>query len=175
MNIKNSAIPKNWYIISLAISISALAGAYISQYGFDMQPCLLCLYQRIPFAVIIAISILALSFTPTKKLLNLVALIAINLAFEINALIAGFHVGVEQGWWQGFTGCSTPKFPEGITGAERLEMIRNTPFVSCTDIQFELFGISMAGYNFILCLLMGGLTMVFITFYLKNNSKKRQN
>jgi disulfide bond formation protein DsbB len=78
-----------------------------------------------------------------------------GLALRAGAGIAAFHVGVEQHWWQGTAGCHAPGFDAGMTIDELREAMLNTDFAACDQIPWELFGISMAGYNFLFSLALG--------------------
>lgn len=135
------------------VSAFALIFALIAQYGFNLQPCILCLYQRIPYAVVIALAILGIAATkamgPKFGAFN-IALCGI--AFLVNSGIAFYNVGVEQGWYA--SGCSTPDF-SSMTPDEIMASIRSAPTVPCDQIAWSLLGISMAGYNVILCLGLG--------------------
>lgn len=135
------------------ISAFALAFALTAQYAFNMQPCVLCIYQRIPYAVVIALAIMGILATkamgPRYGALN-VALCGI--AFLVNSGIAFYNVGVEQHWW--VSGCSTPTFAN-MSPEEALQAIRNAPLARCDEIAWSLFGISMAGYNVLMCLVLG--------------------
>ena len=73
--------------------------------------------------------------------------------------IAGFHVGVEQHWWQGTAGCHAPGFDADLTIDELREAMLGTSFVPCDQIAWELFGLSMAGYNFLFSLAMGAAVL----------------
>jgi disulfide bond formation protein DsbB len=132
-------------MVALA-SIFALGFAYTAQYGFDMQPCILCLYQRWPYRIAIGIGVFAFIMARHSEKLTRRILWLAPLAFIVDAGIAFFQVGVEQKWWHGFTGCSAPDLSK-LSGAELYAAIQSAPVVSCDVIQFELFGISMAGYN----------------------------
>lgn len=133
----------------LVLSLSALAAALLSQYGGGLQPCVLCLWQRVPFVVVAVLSLIALlrpvSLTP------MLALCA--LALLINAGIATFHVGVEQHWWSGPGTCSTD-LARGLSDLNAADflMALDTPApVPCDQPPWTLFGVSMAGYNVLLC------------------------
>jgi len=132
-----------------AISVAALTAALISQYVFDMHPCYLCLWQRIPYAVVILLAVLGVVATKIMGAKYGAFNIALcGIAFLINSGIAFYHVGVEQGWFS--SGCTFGDLA-GLSPEEIAEAIANAPSVSCADIPFELFGISMAGYNVLLC------------------------
>jgi len=76
------------------------------------------------------------------------------LALLVGAGIAAFHAGVEQGWWKGLEACAAgSKAPGTLEGA--FEALKKGPVASCSDIPWQLFGISMAGYNFLISLAVG--------------------
>ncbi|NQV60015.1 MAG: disulfide bond formation protein B [Alphaproteobacteria bacterium] len=134
------------FLVPLA-AVTALALAFIGQYGFDLQPCVLCIYQRWPFAIATILCLLAL--TPWLRpaapwLLGFAALV-----LAVNAGIAVYHVGVEQYWWIGSEACVGPRSGAGKaqTLAELRAQIMATPITRCDEVAFSLFGVSMAGYN----------------------------
>src|SRR5258708_21125576 len=89
-------------LLVLAASSVALATAFAAQYWGGLQPCVLCLYQRWPYAVAIALALVALALGGAARGWT-VGLAGV--AFTVGAGIAMFHVGVEQGWWQGTSEC----------------------------------------------------------------------
>ena len=139
-------------------SIFVLTLAYISQYGFDLQPCILCLHQRKPFFAIIAITALTLLIPYLSKYQKLALNLSILLLLT-NAVIATYNVGVEKKIFQGPTHCSD--LPDNPTTIEELkELLLATKAVRCDEPAFTFLTISMAGWNVIYCLLLA----VIITF-----------
>jgi disulfide bond formation protein DsbB len=132
-----------------AASAALLAGALAFQYWGGLQPCVLCLWQRYAHVGVMGFAMLAfvLGRTPTGGLL----LIASGLAALAGAGIAGFHVGVEQHWWQGTSECGSTLGPAATIDELRARLLAQ-PVVRCDEVAWSLFGISMAGYNFILSL-----------------------
>jgi disulfide bond formation protein DsbB len=131
------------FLVPLA-AVAALALAFIGQYVFDLQPCVLCIYQRWPFAIATVLCLVALTpwLRPTASwLLGLTALV-----LATNAGIAVYHVGVEQYWWIGSEAC-VGKAGTAQTLAELRAQIMATPVTRCDEVAFSLFGVSMAGYN----------------------------
>ncbi len=126
----------------VAASIVALGGALASQYFGGLAPCILCLYQRVPYAVVIALGLLAW-FVPRYAGW---ALALAALAFLTGGGIAVFHVGVEQHWWEGTQSCTGDSSAALSVDALRAQ-IMNAPVVKCDEVQWSLFGVSMAGYN----------------------------
>lgn len=130
--------------LALLLPAALLGGALIGQYGFGLYPCEMCMWQRWPHlaAIILAFLALILRSGPVSRLLVLAAAIAIM----VSGLIGGFHAGVEYGWWEGLTSCAT-NIP---AGGNMLDSIMNAPLVRCDVAPWSLFGISLAGYNFLL-------------------------
>ena len=139
------------------VSFGALATALVAQYGFDLQPCVLCVYQRVPYAAALALGLLGLLVTRPPALPRLLVLGA-GLAFLIGAGIAGFHVGVEQKWWAGTASCSTPVIDLNLSMEElQRQLDQASSFAACDEVPWSLFGISMAGYNLILSLVLAAV------------------
>ncbi len=141
--------PRLVFALLLGASAAILAAAFASQYIGGLEPCVLCLYQRVPYGAVIVLSgpglgLSGLAPPPKGVIAGLGGLCAA--AFLVNAGIASFHVGVEQQWWQGTEAC-------GAAGAmartieELRAQIFAAPVVRCDVVPWSLFGISMAGYN----------------------------
>lgn len=142
----------------LLLAVTALGGALTSQYAFGMNPCPLCIYQRWPYAIIIALSLLALFMELKKKEKAAAALVFLcGLALLAGGAIAAYHVGVEQHWWKSFLEGCTVSFDNA---QDLLKQIESTRAARCDEIPWSLFGISMAGYNAIISLIAGPLTLL---------------
>ena len=140
-------------VVALASAVT-LGAALISQYGFGLQPCVLCIWQRYPYGVAIALG--ALAFFLAGNTTAARALIALaGLVFLADAAIAAFHVGVEQKWWAGTAECGG-NLATGLSAEDLKAQLQAAPIVRCDEVAWSLFGISMAGYNFLLAL-AGGL------------------
>jgi disulfide bond formation protein DsbB len=135
-------------------SAGLLAGAFLFQYVGGLAPCQLCLWQRWPHAAAVVIGVLALA-TGGRALLLLGAAAALA-----TAGIGMFHVGVEQGWWQGLASCTAGSI-SGLSTADLLnpEVVIAAP-VRCDAIAWEMLGISMAGWNVILSLIFASLWLL---------------
>jgi len=131
-------------------ALSALIFVYVMQYGFGLQPCVLCLWQRLPYALALIASFAALLWQPygrqTTLLLALCALI-----FAVGAGLAFYHSGIERHWWAGTAGCTSQ--PLTANSAEDLRrQLLQTPVAHCDQITWRLFGLSMANWNVLLSL-----------------------
>jgi disulfide bond formation protein DsbB len=134
----------------LAGSTALLLGALAFQYLGGLAPCHLCLLQRWPHAAAIAIGLLILAW-PKRGLALLGALVVL-----VGAGIAVYHVGGEQHWCAGPTTCTAPE-PGAQSSGELLDQILATPVVLCDQVAWSLWGISMAGWNAILSLVLAWL------------------
>jgi disulfide bond formation protein DsbB len=134
-----------------AASGGALFAAIYSQLALGLEPCILCLYQRMPFFVAMILSVIGLAMQYNMKLVRaIIALCA--LLFLANAGIATYHTGVELKWWaSAVEGCAVPDFN---ADPSLIEKIMTTPAASCSDIAWKdpLFGLTMANWNVMYCL-----------------------
>ncbi|MBV1917772.1 MAG: disulfide bond formation protein B [Sphingomonadaceae bacterium] len=128
-------------LVALAAPAALLLGAYVSQYGFGLFPCEMCWWQRYPHFVALGFAALAIIRPPAMPMLWLAAL-----AIAVSGSIGGFHAGVEYGWWEGVTACAAPSVE---AGADPLAAILSAPLVRCDVAPWGLFGISLAGWNFL--------------------------
>lgn len=144
-------------LLLLLGSGGALMGALYFQYGMDLAPCALCYDQRYAHGAALVPAALAV-FVRGRMQLLLVGLSA--LALLVGAGIAGYHVGVEQGWWAGPSGCSSPAFAD-LDIAQLRAALDATPVIRCDEIPWSLFGLSMAAYNLLLSL---GLALVALAW-----------
>ncbi len=130
--------------LALLVPAGLLGGALFSQYVGGLYPCEMCYWQRWPHAAAILLAIGALiSPLGSPRTRHLVLLAAAAIA--ISGAIGVFHAGVELGYWEGITTCTT-------TGAVSLEDILNVPLIRCDQVQWSFLGISMAGWNAIISL-----------------------
>lgn len=140
--------------LSLIIPSALLGGALISEHVFGLYPCEMCMWQRWPHLVAIILALGAIALRGHKLSKFIVADAA--LAILISGLIGSFHAGVEYGWWEGITSCATTV----AAGGDMLDSIMNAPLVRCDVAPWSLFGISLAGFNFILS--VGGAILIFV-------------
>jgi disulfide bond formation protein DsbB len=154
----NKFDPRLAPLLVILAAVASLAVAFASQYWGGLQPCVLCIYQRYPYGVIIALGVVGLLVAGKPNWLRIVLVLA-GLVFLLDAGIAFFHVGVEQKWWQGTAACGTT-FDPGLSAEELKELLLNQPMIRCDEIPWSLFGISMAGYNFIYAAMGGLMTLM---------------
>lgn len=131
-------------------SLALLFGAFAFQHIGGLAPCKLCIWQRYPHVAAILIGAVAL-FVPLPALIALGALAALT-----TAAIGGYHVGVEQGWFEGPTAC-TASGTSGVDADALFDQIMAAPLIRCDEIAWQFAGLSMAGWNMVLSLGFAGL------------------
>ena len=136
-------------LIPLAIlgaSVGALGFAYTAELDFGLEPCPLCLYQRVPFTAAGILALLALA-GPLGGRAESVVIFLCGLIFLIGSGLAFYHVGVEQHWWAS-AACSGT-MPGELTLADIQKALTTGEPKACDIVDWQLFGISMAGYNIV--------------------------
>jgi disulfide bond formation protein DsbB len=141
-----------------AIAAATLAGAWFFQLVLDIRPCPLCLEQRYAYYLAVPLGAL-LAWAAAKHAARgvLVAgLVLLALAALANAYLGAYHAGVEWGFWQGPTECSGPVLDLGRAGSlfDNLDKVK---VIRCDEVQWRFLGVSLAGYNVLISLLMASL------------------
>jgi disulfide bond formation protein DsbB len=141
-----------------ALSLATLAGAWFFEYGLKLPPCPLCLEQRIPYHVMIPLSLLlgiaALARAPRK--LIVVGFAAILIAALCNVVLGTYHAGVEWRWWPGPPDCSGP-LTNLNTGGSLLDQLHGVHVVRCDEAAWRFLGLSLAGYNVLISLALAAI------------------
>jgi disulfide bond formation protein DsbB len=146
---------------ALAIAIIAaatLAGAWFFQLVLDIRPCPLCLEQRYAYYLAIPLgALVALAAARDAPRTVLMAGLAIlGLAALGNAWLGAYHAGVEWHFWQGPTDCTGPVGNLGSAG-NLLERLDTVKVIRCDEVQWRFLGLSLAGYNVLISLLMAAI------------------
>ncbi len=136
-------------------SLGLLIGALLFQYLGDMAPCKMCYWQRYPHvgAIVIA-GIILITGIGVFAVLGLLSAL-------ITAGIGGFHAGVEQGWWEGPQSCTSTSI-DHLSTEELLAQIMSAPMVRCDEIPWQMFGLSMAGWNMVVSICLAVLWTIAI-------------
>jgi disulfide bond formation protein DsbB len=128
-------------VIALLAPILLYGGALVSQYGFGLYPCEMCYWQRWPHQAAMVLAALALLLRRNPAAMRGLTLLA-AVAIAISGAIGVFHAGVEYGWWEGLTTCSST-----TSGPISLNDIFAAPLIRCDVPQWTLGPISLAGFN----------------------------
>jgi disulfide bond formation protein DsbB len=141
-----------------AVAAATLAGAWFFQLVLDIRPCPLCLEQRyayylaIPLGALVAFA--AAKDAPRPLLLGGLAVLAI--AALCNIVLGTYHAGVEWHFWQGPTECTGPSGNLGSAGS-LLDRLNTVKVIRCDEVQWRFLGVSLAGYNVLISLLMAAI------------------
>jgi len=156
---------KNKTILNLILlfSIFALIAAYFIQYVLKHQPCNLCLIERIPYIFSIILTCICLF---TKKFEKF-SLIILSLIFFSATLISFYHFGIEQGFIKESLVCDLDDESNILSREALLNQLKEMP-VSCKDVTFKIFGLSLATFNVFITLVLGVITTKLFLTYEKN-------
>ena len=149
---------KNLFII-LIIIVLVLISTFVIEYKLGFQPCKLCLYERIPYFI----SILLISKIFFTKSYERLTLLLLSLVFIISSILAFYHFGIEQGFFKESLSSTTGNLSETLTKEELLtQLSENT--ISCKDVNFRIFGLSLATINTIFSI---ALTVIFMRLFIR--------
>ncbi len=142
------------------VAAATIAGAWFFQLVLDIRPCPLCLEQRyayylaIPLAALVAMA----ATRDAPRWLLAVGLAILALATLANAGLGTYHSGVEWGWWPGPTECTGPINDLGSAGS-LLDRLQTVKVIRCDEVQWRFLGLSLAGYNVLISLLMAAIAL----------------
>ena len=148
---------KKFYLLIFLISIISLLGAVFIENVLEQSPCRLCLYQRIPY--LFSIFICFFGFNYYKNFLWMYLLLIL---FIISAILSGYHVGIENSIFEEFSGCTS----ENINITNKLDLLNNLKktMPSCKNVDFKLFGLSLATINLIISLIISAISITLIKY-----------
>ncbi len=154
-----------------AIAALTLCGAWFFEYVLGIVPCPLCLEQRYAYYLLILLGV-ALGFAAPRGLPRGVlaaGLIIMALAALANAGLGAYHSGVEWGFWPGPDTCSGPRVDFGKAGS-LLDNLDKTKVIRCDEVQWRFLGLSLAGYNVLISLLMAAVAISGVASLLRRNA-----
>ena len=152
---------KNIYLLISAISIFTLLSAVYIEYILGVKPCILCLYQRVPY--IIAIFLCFFGYYNLKNKLWIYLLVT---TFLISAILSGYHVGIENNVFNEFSGC-TSNNSNIVNKDELLKALKETQ-PNCKDVTFKLLGFSLATIKLFLSIII-----IILSIKIIKNEKNR--
>tara|TARA_B100000767_G_scaffold254218_1_gene259425 strand:- start:88 stop:585 length:498 start_codon:yes stop_codon:yes gene_type:complete len=147
----------------LFFSIFALISAYFIQYILGHQPCNLCLIERVPYISAVIIILLCFYLKRFEK----ISLFFLSLIFFIATILSFYHFGIEQGFIKESLVCDLDDGNKILNSEELLKKLKEKT-VSCKDVTFKIFGISLATINVIISLILSVITMKHYLNYEKN-------
>ena len=145
------------------ISIIALVSAFFIEYVLGHKPCNLCILERIPYLLAIIIILLNFKFSHYEKFFILL----LSIIFLAGAIISLYHLGIEQGFIQESLVCDLKSGSNLLSKEEILKQLQEKN-VSCKDVTFKIFGLSLTTYNILISLLITIFTAKNYLDYDKN-------
>ena len=145
------------------ISIVALASAFFIEYKLGHQPCNLCILERIPYMLAILLILLNYKFNHFEKYF----LILLTIVFLIATILSLYHLGIEQGFIQESMVCDLKSGSNLLSKEDILKQLQEKT-VSCKDVTFKIFGLSLTTYNILISLLITIYTTKIYLDYDKN-------
>ena len=151
---------KNLFTGIFSISFIALISAYFIEYILGHQPCDLCVYERIPYFLAILIVLINYKYNKLEKYL----ILSLAIIFLIATILSLYHLGIEQGFIQESLLCDLEKGANIVDKDEILKQLQQKS-ISCKDVTFKIFGLSLTNYNIIISLLLTiGLTKIYFGY-----------
>ena len=147
----------------LVFSIFAILAAYFIQYVLGHQPCNLCLIERVPYIFSIIIISICLFIHKFEK----ITLIILSLTFFTAALLSFYHFGIEQGFIEESLVCDLNNSINELSKEALLNQLKEMP-ISCKDVTFKVFGLSLATFNIFISLILSAITIKNFLTYEKN-------
>ena len=147
----------------LLVSFVALISAFFIEYVLGHQPCNLCILERIPYVIAIAIILLNYKFFQFEKIYLLLLIIV----FLTATILSVYHFGIEQGFIEESLVCDL-KNGSGVTSKEEILKQLQEQKVSCKDVTFKIFGLSLTTYNIIISILIAINTLKIYLNYAKS-------
>ena len=153
--------------IIFTISTISLIAAYFIEYILGHQPCNLCLIERIPYGL--SIILIALNYILNRNRKFIILLLILIFAFS--SIISLYHIGIEQGLIEESTVCGINNAPETISKEEILKQLQEKK-ISCKDVTFKIFGLSLTTLNIFISLII----LILLINIFKNYEKfKKKN
>ena len=151
---------KNLFTGIFFISFIALIFAYFIEYILGHQPCNLCVYERIPYFLAILVVLINYKYNKLEKYL----ILSLAIIFLIATILSLYHLGIEQGFIQESLLCDLEKGANITDKNEILKQLQQKS-ISCKDVTFKIFGLSLTNYNIIISLLLTiGLTKIYFGY-----------
>ena len=144
------------------ISLISLISAYFIEYILGHQPCNLCLMERIPYALSIILIILNYLLKKNEQFIILLLI----LLFSFSFILSFYHFGIEQGFFEESAVCGIKNASDAISKEDILKQLQ-LRIVSCKDVTFKIFGLSLTSFNIVISLTI----IILLTKLLKNYEK----
>ena len=145
------------------VSLVSIVSAYFIEHILGHQPCNLCLIERIPYGLSIILIILNYLLEKNEKFIILLLIII----FAFSLIISIYHFGIEQGFFEESAACGIKNSVEIISKDELLKQLLEKN-ISCKDVTFRIFGLSLTSINILISFLLTILLIKIFISYEKN-------
>ena len=161
--------PQLAFVALIAVSVFSLISAYYLQFYGGLPPCILCQYQRLPYYAVVGVALLGVLITGNSEhhRLSGILIILCTFAFLTGSGLALFHLGVDNSWWHGTTGCTGAGF-EASDFETLKDAINEAPTANCGDVLWRFLGFSLAAWNLVWSTLLGVITGTFAARWVYN-------
>ena len=153
-------INKKLLLIILIFISLILIFAFLIEYKLGKQPCKLCIYERIPYFL----SIFLIGKIFFINIYDKATLLILSLIFIISSILAFYHFGIEQGFFNEPLACEVKNLSETLTKDQLVEQLKQNT-ISCKDVSFRIIGLSLASINTIFSLI---LSVIFMKLFLNH-------
>ena len=151
---------KTIFNLIFLLCLISIISAYFIEYILGHQPCNLCLIERIPYAL--GLILIILNYTLIKKDQFIILLLILIFAFSL--IISFYHFGIEQGFFEESSVCGLKNVTDTISKEELLKQLGKKT-ISCKDVTFKIFGLSLTTINIVISLIViVFLTKIFIKY-----------
>ena len=151
------------FIGIIVFCIFVLISAFFIEYILKHEPCNLCLFERIPYIATIVLAFIALVFTKYEK----IALIFIGIFFIFGTIVSFYHFGIEQGFFNESLVCNLIDSGKTVSAQDLLKELE-TKSISCKDVTFRVFGLSLATFNTIISSIISVIIFLSVVNYEKD-------
>ena len=146
--------------IILSLSIFALIAAFFIEYILDHKPCNLCLLERVPYILVIVLVVLVTIFEKFERSIFFL----LSLIFLSETILSFYHFGIEQGFIKESIVCNLNQEISNLSKEDLLKELNNKS-ISCKDVGFKIFGLSLATINTFISLILSTITLkIFLNY-----------
>ena len=150
---------KIFYSLIILLCLSSICYAFFVEYILGYEPCILCKYQRVPYILALIIGLIGFVKSSNKRVIFFILL-----TFLISMTLSGYHVGIEQELYQSIFNCSD----DNLSILEEGKLLESLNVINpdCRNVNFAVFGVSLATINFVLSFVISS-----VSYYLYSNPK----
>jgi len=151
---------KIFYLFIILLCLTSIFYAFFVEYFLGYKPCILCKYQRVPYILGLIVALFGFVKLSNKRVIFLIFLI-----FLISMTLSGYHVGIEQELYQSIFNCSD----DNLSILEEGKLLESLNVINpdCRNVNFAVFGVSLATINFVLSFVISSVSY-YLYFYAKN-------